>query len=54
MTYPTMNNVCPASRMTSGSASSASCQIFKVIIAMPKNSDRQIPPISLISPIYTV
>ena len=41
----------PNSRIRSGSARSASCHSFSVIMAIPKNKDRQIPPMSLISPI---
>ena len=43
---------CAMSRTTRGSANSASCHSFSVIIAIPRKRDRQIPPISFISPIW--
>ena len=42
---------CPPSIIISGNARSASCQSFSVIIAIPRNNDRHIPPRSFISPI---
>ena len=49
-----MRITCAARRITSGRASDASSHNFNVIIAMPKNSERHIPPRSLISPIWIV
>ena len=49
-----MRSTCAAKRITSGRASDASSHNFNVIIAMPKNSERHIPPRSLISPIWIV
>ena len=43
---------CATRSTTSGSASSASCQSFRVIIAIPRNSDRHMPPMSFISPMW--
>ena len=49
-----MRSVCAASRITSGMARVASSQSFKVIIAIPRKSERLIPPRSFISPIWIV
>ena len=45
-----INTTCIINNTTSGNARSDNCQSFNVIIAIPRNNDRLIPPTSLISP----
>ena len=43
---------CAPKSITSGNAKDANCHNLSVIMAIPKNNERQIPPRSFISPIH--
>lgn len=49
-----INNACEESSIMRGRASDASSHSFKVIIAIPRKSESEIPPRSLISPMCIV